>query len=72
MNVSEMNGSMDDAGCTHRLERDIETLAQICKEKDEEIAQLRDRIRQLQASRWRKLGQRLRLAMTMDWEKPEG
>ncbi|PHQ80641.1 MAG: hypothetical protein COB69_05650 [Phycisphaera sp.] len=63
---------MDDAERARRLERDLETLARICEEKDAHIALLQSRIEQLQASRWRKLGQRLRLAMTMDWEKPEG
>ena len=62
---------MDDAERARRLERDLETLARICEEKDAQITLLQGRIGQLQASRWRRLGQKLRLAMTMDWEKPE-
>ena len=54
-----------------RLERDLETLARICDEKQDQIELLEGRIEQLRASRWRRLGQRLGLAMTMDWEKPE-
>ncbi|MFI4871270.1 MAG: hypothetical protein ACIARQ_05610 [Phycisphaerales bacterium JB061] len=52
-----------------QLERDLQTLAQISREQEAEIRLLRERIEQLRASRWRKLGQRLGLAMTMDWEK---
>lgn len=52
-----------------RLERDLETLALISKEQEAEIRLLRERLDQLRASRWRKLGQRLGLAMTMDWER---
>ena len=52
-----------------QLERDLQTLAQISREQETEIRLLRERIEQLRASRWRKLGQRLGLAMTMDWEK---
>ncbi len=54
-----------------RLERDLKTLALISREQEAEIRLLRERLGQLQASRWRKLGQRLGLAMTMDWEKPD-
>jgi len=52
-----------------RLERDLETLALISREQEAEIRLLRERLEQLRASRWRKLGQRLGLAMTMDWER---
>ncbi|MCA9272271.1 MAG: hypothetical protein KDA31_04410 [Phycisphaerales bacterium] len=52
-----------------RLERDLETLALISREQEAEIRLLRERLDQLRASRWRKLGQRLGLAMTMDWER---
>lgn len=54
-----------------RLEQDLETLARICDEKQDQIELLEGRIEQLRASRWRRLGQRLGLAMRMDWEKPE-
>ena len=52
-----------------KLERDLETLAQISREQEAEIRLLRERLKQLRASRWRKLGQRLGLAMTMEWER---
>lgn len=52
-----------------RLERDLETLALISREQEAENRLLRERLEQLRASRWRKLGQRLGLAMTMDWER---
>ncbi len=51
------------------LERDLKTLALISREQEAEIQLLRERLDQLRASRWRKLGQRLGLAMTMDWER---
>ncbi len=54
-----------------RLERDLETLSRICREQQAEIRLLRHRLDQLRASRWRRLGQRLGLAMTMPWEKPD-
>jgi hypothetical protein len=38
-------------------------------EKEAEAAVLRDRVRELQGSRWRKIGQALRLAGKADWEK---
>ena len=52
-----------------KLERDLETLALISREQEAEIRLLRERLKQLRASRWRKLGQRLGLAMTMEWER---
>lgn len=52
-----------------QLERDLATLAKIGREQEAEIRLLRSRLAQLRASRWRKLGQRLGLAMTLDWEK---
>ncbi|RNC80965.1 MAG: hypothetical protein ED559_03960 [Phycisphaera sp.] len=62
---------IDDAELARRLARDIETLRRICEDQEDEIRLLRHRIEQLRASRWRKLGQRLGLAMTLDWEKPK-
>ena len=62
---------IDDAELARRLERDIETLRRICAEQEDEIRLLRGRVEQLRASRWRRLGKRLGLAMTLDWEKPE-
>ncbi len=73
--MSGSGSNMPTAGSeerVRRLERDIETLAKICEEKEQQIRLLSSRIEQLRASRWRKIGQRLGLAMTMDWEKPEG
>jgi len=52
-----------------QLERDLATLARIGREQEAEIRLLRSRLAQLRASRWRKLGQRLGLAMTLDWER---
>lgn len=66
-----LNESIDDAELSRRLARDIETLRRICEDQEDEIRLLRHRIEQLRASRWRKLGQRLGLAMTLDWEKPD-
>lgn len=66
-----MDEPIDDAELARRLTRDIETLRRICEDQEDEIRLLRHRIEQLRASRWRKLGQRLGLAMTLDWERPE-
>lgn len=66
-----LDEAIDDAELARRLARDIETLRRICAEQEDEIELLRHRIEQLRASRWRRLGQRLGLAMTLDWEKPE-
>ncbi|MEO1715974.1 MAG: hypothetical protein AAFR76_02580 [Planctomycetota bacterium] len=54
-----------------RLERDLETVSRISREQQAEIRLLRHRLDQLRASRWRRLGQRLGLAMTLPWERPE-
>lgn len=54
-----------------RLERDLETVSRISREQQAEIRLLRRRLDQLRASRWRKLGQRLGLAMTLPWERPD-
>ncbi|MEO0630150.1 MAG: hypothetical protein AAFY46_05420 [Planctomycetota bacterium] len=54
-----------------RLERDLETVSRISREQQAEIQLLRRRLDQLRASRWRKLGQRLGLAMTLPWEKSD-
>lgn len=61
----------DDRRRVHRLERDLETVSRICREQQAEIRLLRVRLDQLRASRWRRLGQRLGLAMTLPWEKSE-
>ncbi|MEM8757045.1 MAG: hypothetical protein AAGF47_04600 [Planctomycetota bacterium] len=60
----------DDAERVRKLERDLAALSRINREQSAEIRVLRGRIGQLRASRWRRLGQRLGLAMTMDWERP--
>ncbi|MEM1071485.1 MAG: hypothetical protein AAGB48_09505 [Planctomycetota bacterium] len=52
-----------------RLERDLETVSSLSRSQSAEIRVLRTRIAQLRASRWRKLGQKLGLAMTLDWER---
>lgn len=52
-----------------QLERDLQSLSTLCREQQAHIRLLQGRIRSLQASRWRKLGQRLGLAMTLDWER---
>ncbi|MEO1583520.1 MAG: hypothetical protein AAFR96_02975 [Planctomycetota bacterium] len=62
----------DDLERIRRLERDLETLSRICREQQAEIRLLRSRVGQLRASRWRRLGQRLGLAMTLPWEVSEG
>lgn len=61
----------DDLERIRKLERDLATISRICREQQAEIRVLRLRIRQLRSSRWRRLGQRLGLAMTMPWEKSE-
>ena len=63
--------SYDDLERIRKLERDLQTISRVCREQQAEIRVLRLRIRQLRASRWRSLGQRLGLAMTMPWEKSE-
>lgn len=63
--------SYDDLERIRKLERDLQTISRVCREQQAEIRVLRLRIRQLRASRWRRLGQRLGLAMTMPWEKSE-
>jgi predicted RNase H-like nuclease (RuvC/YqgF family) len=62
----------DDSERIRRLERDLAALNRLVHEQQAEIRLLRTRLGQLRASRWRKLGQRLGLAMTLDWEKRQG
>jgi chromosome segregation ATPase len=52
-----------------RFEADQATLANLTREQETEIVVLRDRVRDLMASRWRKIGQRLGVAMTLPWER---
>jgi chromosome segregation ATPase len=52
-----------------RLSGDKTTLQRIAQEHEAQVVVLRGRVRDLMASRWRKLGQRLHLAMTMPWEE---
>ena len=55
-----------------RLSGDRATLQRIAQEHEAQVLVLRGRVRDLMASRWRKLGQRLHLAMTMPWENGKG
>lgn len=52
-----------------RHEHEQTTLQKLATDRDAEIVVLRGRLRDLMASRWRKLGQRLHLAMTLPWER---
>lgn len=52
-----------------RHESEQATLQKLATDRDAEIVVLRGRLRDLMASRWRKLGQRLHLAMTLPWER---
>lgn len=52
-----------------RVEAERESMGQAMRRQQTEIATLRTRLDELLASRWRKLGQRLHLAMTLPWER---
>jgi len=54
-----------------RLERDLASLARICREQEAEIRLMRARLDRLRQSRWRRLGLRLGLVRMQDWESRE-
>lgn len=51
-----------------RLQGEKAALAELTRQQDEQVAVLRSRVHDLAVSRWRRLGQRLRLAMELPWE----
>jgi ADP-heptose:LPS heptosyltransferase len=55
-----------------KLENDRATFQKVAQDCEAEVVVLRGRLRDLLASRWRRLGQRLHLAMTLPWEEPGG
>lgn len=60
---------------TARTQEEKAALARLTAQHERQLALLRARVRDLVASRWRKLGQRLHLAMELPWEhefKPNG
>lgn len=52
-----------------RSEKDRTVLGSRAKAQEAELAVLRTRLNELMASRWRRLGQRLGVAMTLPWER---
>lgn len=52
-----------------KLQAERAALARLTAQQEQRIAELRRRVRDLVASRWRRLGQRLRLAMELPWER---
>ncbi len=52
-----------------RAQSDQVALNTLSRQQESEIVVLRERLRDLMASRWRKMGQRLHLAMTLPWER---
>lgn len=52
-----------------RYESDQATLASLSRQNEAQLALLRSQLNDLMSSRWRKLGQRLGVAMTMPWEQ---
>ncbi len=52
-----------------RLEGDRGVVTKLTRQQEAEIVVLRGRLNDLLASRWRKLGQRIGVAMTLPWEK---
>ena len=69
--MADADDPRDEDQRVRTLTRDLDTVSRICREQQAEIRLLRGRLDQLRASRWRKLGQRLGLAMTLPWEKIE-
>ncbi|MEL6498574.1 MAG: hypothetical protein AAF937_07525 [Planctomycetota bacterium] len=67
--MAQSSDGSDEVRTIRRQARDLETLSLLCREQQAEIRLLRHRIEQLRASRWRRLGQRLGLAMTLPWER---
>ncbi|MCC6660309.1 MAG: hypothetical protein IT437_05430 [Phycisphaerales bacterium] len=68
--LSEAEGQLNDVRLRERrLSGDRATLQRLAQEHEAQVVVLRGRVRDLMASRWRKLGQRLHLAMTMPWEE---
>jgi len=53
------------------LESDRESLARLCDQQEHENGVLRNHLDDLLASRWRKLGQRIGVAMVLPWERDE-
>ncbi len=51
-----------------RLQGEKAALAELTRQQDGEIHTLRARVRDLAISRWRRIGQRLHLAMELPWE----
>lgn len=52
-----------------RQQTERAALVRLTAQQEQRIAELRRRVRDLVASRWRRLGQRLRLAMELPWER---
>lgn len=52
-----------------RLRGDLQTLATQTEQSARALDQANERVHNLMASRWRKLGQRLGVAMVMPWER---
>ncbi len=52
-----------------RLQGDKATLADLTRQHEQEMGLLQARVRDLCVSRWRRIGQRLHLAMELPWER---
>lgn len=67
----DLHEPVDDVELIRRQQRDLETLRLVVEEQQAEIEELSARLGNLRASRWRKLGRRLGLVKTLDWERDE-
>jgi chromosome segregation ATPase len=68
----DLRSRVDEVGRRIRsLESDREALTRLCEQQENEKAVLRSHLDDLLASRWRKLGQRVGIAMTLPWEREE-
>lgn len=52
-----------------KLREDVSIATRLTRQREQELDQVRQRLAELMASRWRKVGQRLGVAMTMPWER---
>jgi hypothetical protein len=48
---------------------DLATMTELCRQHEIDNWTMRERLKELMASRWRRYGQRLHLCMTMPWER---
>lgn len=67
--IGQIQGELDDTlRKLDRSESEQKTLSALSRQQAKELIVLRKRLDELRASRWRKLGQRIGVAMVLPWE----